>query len=150
MGMLDKKPVVNSVAQANYNNALNIAINPMLVMPKIKNGTVTQADVNSLKTMMPDLYNQLSQSIMTNLVDHKHEGGEIPYSTQIGISTFLGMPMTASMKPGSILANQAALMGKSGQQMQAPKQAPRSYNALTKMPQNYMTSLEANSLRKMK
>lgn len=140
-GMLDGKVVVSSVEKAKYNNALDIAQQPLTVLAKIKEGNVTASDITAMKTMYPALYSRISQKIMTEVVNTTSKGNAIPYKTRIGLSMFVGQPLDSTMSQSSILAAQP-VQGAAPQPGQAstPK---HSTSPLSKLPKQYMTASQS-------
>lgn len=146
----DRKP--STVEKASYENALNIAQQPMMVVQKIKDGTVTAQDVAHLNSLYPALYNEMKTRISEEMTNHLSKGNSntgsrienskygIPYKTRIGLSLFLGQPLDSTMTPTNILAAQP-----SGGQPQAPAaNAPQqgtkhSMAALNKLSLQYQT-----------
>lgn len=150
-GMLDNSVPANPIAKSNYNRALDIAEQPMIVMQKMKDGTITEHDVVAIKTMYPDLYEKITQNIMTNLVDHHAKGQKLPYSTKMGISTFLGHPLDSSMYPHAILSSQNAISSHQiKNQNNMPQQLVKGSKALGKMPLSDATPQQARLMTRNK
>lgn len=147
-GILDPNRQPSSVEKANYSRALSIADQPLSVLQYVKNGMVTPQDIMTLRTIYPNLYQKMSNKIMTDMTDHIESGKVIPYSTRIGLSMFLAQPMDSTFAGPSIAANQP--MPESPQQQQLPKKAPRGTNSLMKLPASYMTADQARAAEKMK
>lgn len=105
-GMLDPKLKANPVAQAQFNQALDIANQPLTVLQKINDGTLTSKDVTTLRTIYPNLYQGLSQKIMNQMVDLTEKEDAVPYQTRIGTSLFLGQGLDSTMQPQAILLAQ--------------------------------------------
>lgn len=146
---LDSKPVASGTAKAEYNNALNIAQQPLIVLDKIKKGTITTQDLTSLKTMYPNLYNKLAQKLTDEMVNHIDKGESVPYRTRMGLSLFTGQPLDSTMKPDSIMSAQP----KAPQQQQGADQDQRpkhSMTALNKVPGSYMTQQQAREAKSLK
>lgn len=137
---LDEPRTPNASEEAHYNRALDIAQSPMIVTKAIKDGSLTIADIQHLKTMYPSLYTSLSQKLVSNLIDKKTDKAAIPYKTKLGLSAFLGQPLDSSMSPLAILASQSMGM-QPAQPPQQPKNgsAPKNMNKLDKLPQQSNT-----------
>lgn len=149
---LDGKPVTNPAAKAAYQNALNIAQEPTLVLDKVRNGTITSNDIQILGNMYPNLYNRMKEKITNEMVEHSKKGEMIPYKTRIGISMFLAQPLDSTMNPSSILAAQSAnaKTQEQSQQPQTSKGGTKSSPALQKMPNMYQTGSQARNQRAQK
>jgi hypothetical protein len=103
---------------ARYNRALDIAINPAVVLQHVKDGTIKPSDLMDLKGMYPAYYQQMSQKLTNEMMNAHSNAQNIPYKTKIGISLLLGQPLDSSMTPTSIQSAQIALQPKQGQQQQ--------------------------------
>lgn len=103
---LDGPLKVSKAVQAQYDRALDIANQPLVVLSSLKDGTLNSHDVIALQRMYPDLYNSLKQKVMNQVIAVKSKDDNIPYKTRLGISTFMAQPMDSTMLPGSILAAQ--------------------------------------------
>lgn len=122
----DKKPVSKSqnYQWARYHSAVE---DPMLVMKDAVNGTINTQGIETLNAVYPNLYAQMKQSLMNEIVSKKakNEDLTIPYQKRIAISTFLGMPLDSSQKPVNVTQNQAIIshnaMQKQAQEQQAMK-----------------------------
>lgn len=143
---LDPRPIVNPVAKAKYENALNIAEQPLYVFHKIQQGTLNHNDVEALAVMYPDYYNGMKAKLIGQIADMKAKGKPIPYRTQNVLSLFLGQPMNSTVTPMGIQSMQAA------QAQKAPEQAPpaRSTSSLNKMPQMYSTPGQTGASRRQR
>lgn len=116
---LDKPLEPSEIEKAKFNNALNIANDPLLVLEKVRKGTVTPEDILHLRNIYPSLYDKLNQKLTHGLIDAVHEKKQVPYSTKMGLSLFLGQPLDGTMTPQGIMAAQPKpMMGM--QQMQQP------------------------------
>lgn len=122
---LDSKLPPNPVKQAQYNRALDIAQEPLLVMKSIKDGTLQPQDLVHLKNLYPDLYTKLQSQLGQDMVTHLSKGETIPYKTRMGMSMFLGQPLDSTMTPSAIQATQSITPANQnqsqGDQMMSPK-----------------------------
>ncbi len=106
-GFLDSEIPPTKVDVNNYNRSLDIANQPLQVIPHIKNGTLLPSDVATLKAIYPNWYNGMSQKIMDAMVDHVQNGGTVPYRVRQSLSMFLGRPLDSTFTPTSIQAVQS-------------------------------------------
>lgn len=143
---LDGKRKPSSYEKAAYDRALDIAEQPLVVLPALKDGRITPSDVQALKTMYPNLYGKLSSKINEQIIEATHKGKLIPYKTRIGLAIFLGEPMDSTMTSQGILNAQP-------QPSQSPPQQPggtaKSYQSkgLEKAPSQYQTPEQARQQR---
>ncbi len=103
---LDPTPVPSRLAMAQYNRQLANAEQPLMVLNRVKNGTVTSQDLLTLQTIYPDLYKAMAAKILDQMTDHLTKGKTIPYQTRIGLSKLAAQPLDSSMTPSSIMAAQ--------------------------------------------
>lgn len=148
-GVLDGPRVPSTAEKSRYENALNIAEAPLSILHNIKNGTVTLDNVMDLKSIHPGLYNRMSQKMITEVMEVTAKKELIPYKTRFGLSLFLGQPLDASMTQYAIQANQVANQPQMAPQqtMEAPRQTG-SKQALSKLPQTFLTPNDARSIKK--
>lgn len=106
---LDRKREPNAIEKAKYNNALDIAQQPMFVLAKMQKGTLTPGDLEVLKNIYPSTYENLQRKIMSAVVDSKDASDPIPYQRRLQLSAFLGQPLDSSMTPQAILNSQMVL-----------------------------------------
>jgi len=147
---LDSIPVPNSVEIAKFNNALKLAQQPLIVLDKIKQGTITPADITGLQTMYPALHNKLVNQLvsqMTHSLDKEHQ---IPYKTRIGMSMFMGQPLDSTMTPAIIISAQPTPQQPPSQPGQQAPKTPGQKNKLDKLPKMYETPLQSRAEHKLK
>lgn len=112
---LDRKLPPDPVKQAQFDRALDIAQNPLIVFEDVKNGTVTMHDLTTLQNVAPGLYSRMRDKLGQELIGFKSEKNEIPYKTRLGLALFMGQPLDSTMTPSAIQAAQP----------QPPMQAPQ-------------------------
>ncbi len=121
---LDSRIPASAAQKAIYASALDIAQQPLHVLAKIKNATLTPQDVTTIKTIYPSVYQNLSTKMMSQVVDSTSKGNTIPYQTRLQLSMFLGQPMDSTMTQSYMAAAQAKPQAQ--QQRGATEQAPAS------------------------
>lgn len=131
---MDSQLKPNKVAEANYARAMDIAVNPNLVLNAVKNGTLSSSDITHLRSLYPALMANMQQKLSMAMINSKAKNIEIPYRTKIGLSMFLGQPMESSLSGATIAASQPL-----STPMQSNVPAPRSsggskMNSLQKLP----------------
>lgn len=104
LGILDPPQKPSKVAEASYNNALQIAENPILTLAKVKNGTITPEDILTVKTIYPTWYKNASGKIYQEMINHIAKGEEIPYRQRNSLSMFLGQNLDSTMSQPSIIS----------------------------------------------
>lgn len=135
---------------AEFNRALDIAEQPLLVMNHIKAGTITPKDIVTLKTIYPALYQRMSHKLMDGIVSIQAKNMAIPYKTRIGLSMFMGQPLDSTMTPQGIMAAQPKPNVAPSQQMGMPQHhAKHSMNALSKMAPRWATQSQAREMSRV-
>lgn len=158
MSPLDAKPIISQADKAKFDRALNIAQQPLVVLHHMKQGTLTQGDVQTMRTLYPSLYRSISSKLTEQVSDSVQKGKIIPYSTRMGLSMFLGQPLDSTMTPQAVMAIQAVQQGPSqqdaGQQPQVGgggQQPPKhSTTSLGKLPGMYQSPDAARQARALK
>lgn len=111
---LDPHIPISTAVQSQYDRALDVAQQPLIVLDSLKNGTMTSHDIIALHIMYPDLYKGLQQKVMNAMIAEVSKGEHIPYGLRMGLSLFLGQPLDSSMSPNAIMSAQPT-----------PQQAPQ-------------------------
>jgi hypothetical protein len=144
-------PMKNSNAElAAYNRVLDIAEQPLVVLQRVKDGTLLPSDVQALQNMYPSLYDRMVQKVSEGIMDHGSKGNSVPYPLRMTLSMFMAHPLDSTMLPMSIMSAQ---MGK-GVPMQphVPSsgggRSSGSMNKISKMPQSFMTRDQAREFRR--
>lgn len=146
VGPLDPPIVPNPVQEAEYNQALNIAENPLLILEYVKEGSLSQNDIAHLNGMYPNLMQRIQAKLMDNLVEHKANDGMLPYKTKIALSMLMAQPLESSMQPQAIMANQPM---PNPAPMPTPKRpSATSMSKLAKLPSTYATPQQAREAKK--
>lgn len=138
---LDTKIKPSAAAKAQWENVLNLAQQPLYILHKLKNNTMTPQDVGMIQNLYPQLYQKLSHKMIDAVTDAVGKGETIPYKTRLGISLFLAQPMDSTMTPQGIMAAQPAPEAPPPQPGE-PRQK-HSMTALNKMPGMYQTNGQA-------
>jgi hypothetical protein len=133
-----------------FNDALDIAQQPLMVLQQIKDGLLLPSHIIDLKTMYPSLYASISKQLTSDMIGHISKGETIPYRLQISLSQFLGSPLDSTISQPSIMAAQMAQNRTSSAQQAQNQPAPKgkSLKSLDKMSQGYATSSQAGEMRR--
>lgn len=126
---LDRPIEPTKAQETRYNNALEIAQSPTLVLEKIKDGTLQITDMQDLKAMYPDLYTKMGQQLTNQMINRHSDDEPIPYKTRMSLSLFLGQALDSSMQPMNIIAAQP----KSAQPAGPPPQQSKSKGSPSKL-----------------
>lgn len=117
------KPSVTEMAV--FNRYYSTVRNPLNVFNSLKNGTLTHEQVETLQTVYPKMYQEMSTSILNQAFTKK---SPLPYSKKLMISLFTGQDLDNSLQPQNIAAAQMTLNGGG-----IDKQAPQQSHALSKI-----------------
>lgn len=139
---LDNKQVPNSEQQANYQRALTIAEQPLVVLNAVKNGSITVHDIAHLKNLYPALYDRMSQKLMNQLVENASNSKQLPYSTKLGISSFMTRALDSSMSIESLNSIQQSF------QTMPQHMMNQNMDKLNKMPNLYQTPTQSREIHK--
>ena len=104
-----------------FHRYFNTVKQPMGVMKRIKTGMVLPEEMETLKTVYPQLLSQMQGAIMEELAGHMAEKKALPYQTKLGLSAFLEQALVNSLDPKAIAANQATFAAPSMQKEQGLK-----------------------------
>lgn len=144
---LDPPVPQSKVIKSEYDRALDIAEQPLVVLDSIKENTITSHDVLALQKMYPDLYRGLQQKVMNQIVEHVAKGETIPYKTRLGLSVFMGQPLDSTMNSTSIAAAQPSLQQPQSNQSiqnQSKKMTQSAGNQLVRGSKSMQTSIQAS------
>lgn len=144
---LDDEIPVSKVAQEEFNNALDIANQPLIVLEKVKNGTLTPKDMEHLTAIYPALHTKLTSKLTEQVIDAVHDKLDIPYATKMSLALFTGQPLDSTMTPQGIMAAQPK--PEQVAQQQAIKQHQNGHGSMkniNKLAQGMATPDQARSL----
>lgn len=140
----DVKP--SKVAEGAYNNALNIAEQPLIVLEHISKGTLTPEDLVHLDHLYPGLHQRMIQKLTAEVANTMSKGEIIPYKVRLGMSMLMGQPLDSTMTPQAIQATQPQ-----AQPMPQPEaRAKHSMTALNKMSAMDMTPQQSREASRLK
>lgn len=130
----------------------DIVQEPAKALEHLKNSTLTRESMEALSTVYPQLYDEMKTQVIQNLTNFLSKNSEknIPMSTKISLSLFLGQDMMNSLSPNSIQTNQLSISqsGKSPENNQTHG-AKVSQTGLSKITRSErtLTPMQASSQR---
>jgi hypothetical protein len=140
----DVKP--SQMQKAQYDRALEIAEQPLVVLKHMKNGTLTPQDVVTMHQLYPALYQRISQKLFNEMTEAVQKKVMIPYKERLNLSLFLGKPMDSTMTPQAIISTQPKAQS---QAMNQPEtRAKHSMAALGKMSQSMLTPSQSRAMER--
>jgi len=153
-GSFHKTPNLPSqMQQRAWVDLYKVVNDPVSVLDKIANGTLTDNHIQAVQSIYPALHQEMSKQIMEQLGQDKSKS--LSYGKRISISKFLGTPIDSTIS----LPSFQAIMNTAGPQMpQAPgksskenkKATAAELKAADQVTDLYKTSLQAQEERKLK
>jgi hypothetical protein len=112
-----EKPQVDPVSIAKFARAVQVVEDPLSVFDELEAGTLTRDHVQALRTVYPDIYNDIRLKVADELSLLKEPPA---FERRIQLGTLLDLPTDKSLRPSSIAAAQAGYQ----QQEQTPPPEP--------------------------
>ena len=93
-----------------YDQALDLATNPLHIVNHIKNGSLNSGHVLHMNQMWPELNSQLRKNVMNRITEMDQEGKKPPYKIRQSLAILMGTALESAMTPQGILAAQSSFM----------------------------------------
>ncbi len=129
---LDKPAPINKMKQQQYQRALSISQQPLMILQYAKNGTLQNQDISTLQQIYPNLHAKMVDQVYQNMVKTLADGHDIPYKQRQSLSLLMGKPMDSTLTTQSMQAIMAANAPKT------PQQAPQSQKKPSRATANSM------------
>ena len=123
----------------SYENAVQLAVNPLSIMNKVTKGDLTIEDMKHFTSMHPEIYSLISKKMTKRITEAQLKKEKPPYKNRKAMSLFLGASLDSTVSPENIRAVQMMYAAKGSQQQQMPKSS-----AKMKTPNSYLTNQQAN------
>lgn len=138
---LDPEMKPSDTETAAYNRVVDIAQQPLVVLQRIKDGSLLPSDVQALQNMYPSLYGRMVQKLTEKMMEQGSKDESIPYDMRMTLSMFMSQPLDSTMLPMNIVSAQMAhAMPAQIQNMMQPKAPSKSsMTNISKMPKAFMT-----------
>lgn len=94
----------NKVAQAAYDRQVHNVAQPLLILDRVRRGTLLPIDVTTMQMVYPELHQAMLEKTTDLVIGAKAEGKAIPYRQRLGIGILMGQPVDFSMKPEAMRA----------------------------------------------
>ncbi len=91
---------------SSFMRRVEVVHNPMVAVKAVADGEVTPEQIDTLKSVYPNIYSKLQTKTISAIMDH---GSDIPYQKKLVASQVFGIPADYSMTPQFIQAMQASL-----------------------------------------
>lgn len=134
-------------AEREYNKALSLANKPLSVLGHIKKGTLVPKQVDAIKTMYPELHQEISKKITERIAKGQlKDEKKPPYHVRQAMSLFMGTNLDSSLTQPNIMAAQNVF----AQQKAQKNQQSNSNSALSKLGTGAMTNDQSREQRRNK
>lgn len=127
-----------------YHKVLDMAIKPLSILKRVKNGELTPKDMKHFTSMYPELHDHLSKEMTKRITNIQANGDKKPsHKVRQSLSLFLGSNLDSTLTPMNIQAAQSVFqMQKSQRQQQISSKASSS---LKKLGENSMLPGDART-----
>jgi hypothetical protein len=116
-------PRVSDAEKAKWMRYATAVDDPMSVLHDLQTGAITREQVEALKTVYQNLYQQIRTQVMQGLSEQKEP---VPYAKRLQLGILLDVPADASLSPGFIASMQANYApSKKGPGPSAPSVTPK-------------------------
>ncbi len=140
-GPFDREGVIHPADVARYNRALDIALNPAILLKHAADGSLQAFDIKDINAMYPSYYKAMCAKVSNELVNRHYDDNHINYNSQLGISLLIGQPLDPSMSPTGIQSAQP--IPKPTPQQPSVTKPKKSTAPLSKAPNQYKTPSQA-------
>lgn len=147
---LDSKVKPSSSEQRQYERQLQIAQNPLVITNMMKTGTLTSKDLQTLKAVHPEMWQNMATKIMGEVITAKSKGQSVSYTTRMQLSLFLGQPLDSTMTPQGIMGAQPAPQAPQQGNPEGLGKTKKGTSTLNKLPGMYQTQGQARQAAKTK
>lgn len=121
---LDKIAKVSASTQQKYNRQLDIAENPLLILHRVKSGTLLPQDLMTVQTVYPKLYQSMVSRMGERLIEAKDKK-KIPHYQRRSLGLLMGQSLDSTMTPQAAQAIKMANAGASKEQSQPQNGGPK-------------------------
>lgn len=122
---LDPKTKLSREQLYSLGRTIQYIQSPYLVLKDIQSGMTSMEGKEVLQRVYPELYQDMKAKVMAGIADMQSKGKTIPASKKLGLSFFLGQPLTSSQNVRSMQITQQAFQNPVGTQ-NAPNPRPSS------------------------
>ena len=131
-----------------YERGLHMAISPLSILNRVKDGSVNPEDVQQFQALYPELHTHLAGELTKRMMQTAMDEERPAYKTRQGIATFLQNPVDSCMSQPNILAVQMTFAKQQAQTQPQNAQKPKRGTAtLSKAPKQYETANQAVETR---
>lgn len=144
------QPFVPKMQKRRYETALDLAVDPLGILNRVKTGMITPSEIQVFQAMYPELHSVLAQKLTEQIAQGQVDKTQVPMNVRRSLSMFLGTALSATMTPQSIQTIQNIYAKKRAPPPQ-PAAAPKKTSAsLTKAAQGSQTNAQALAARQQR
>ena len=142
------EPNPNTEQNRSYDKAIDLAINPLSIFRRIKNGQLDIEDIKHANALHPEVMDHLRKKVTERIMKAQLNNEMPSYGMRQNLSMFLGAALDGSLTQPAIAAAQNVFAQKQAAQQQAPPQKKTSNkSSLSKVSDNYRTDEQARKAR---
>lgn len=148
----DKQTNPSKLQKKKWLDIYNAIDDPISILKEVKKGTLTSHQKDAVKTVYPELFNEMKQKMLEQMALTKNNY-KIPNKTKMSIWQFLEIPLKSTMTPQSL---QAIIRSANRNQSQEQQNQMRNkvsgaqLSQINKVNDIYPTSLQARESQKQK
>lgn len=121
---LSKKFEPSTPQMEKFENHYHIVNNPSHALHQIADGTLGSDTMEALKTVHPQLLEQMQHKLKSEIQPDKAE--KLPHHVKRGLSQFLGIPLESIDSPAVKMSNQASFVAQEAEKQAAQQGAVKS------------------------
>lgn len=135
-----------------YHQAIDLANDPLGILPEIGHGTLEPDHVAHLSAMAPELTDLLKRKLTEKITHAQLKEKKPPFHVRQALSLFMGADLSSDMAPESIAAAQATFVNKAATPpaQQSAGKGKGTKSSLTKSDQAFLTPGQAREERGQK
>lgn len=120
--LIKKKWVPPASEIDRFSRYVEVVENPKAVLDHLSNHTLTREHVEAVKTVYPQLYQDIQEQIVDTMVSQQESDNQMSYRDRIQLGILFDVPTDATIDPQFIGRMQAMLSGGAGQGREAQQQ----------------------------
>lgn len=94
-----ERPKVSDAEMARFLKVAAVVDNPTTVLRDLHNGTLTRDQVDAMKKVYPQMYDEIRTKVMVKLTDQK---SDMPYSAKVQLGLLLDLPSDPSLSAQAV------------------------------------------------
>lgn len=101
-----EKPDPSPAQISKFERYYHVVENPLVALDQVKDGTIVPETIETLRSVYPGLYQQMSQDLISGISDMKKDQ-KLTFQTKQAMSLFLGQPLDANLKGNNVQMTQS-------------------------------------------